>query len=209
VIGLTLASGVIHGRLSNRWGPSADMVAAAARLQQVPAQIGDWQLQESRPLDKNAADILQCAGYIFRTYVNQKTREAANVTVIIGPPVPTAIHDPEICYSGQGYELGTPRQRVLISAHEGAQHELWSVTLRSKDLESGFVKVYYGLSTGDRWQAPEGARLMLAGKPYLYKVQSAMYLPPGADLEASDPCRSFLEAFLPTVKQYLIEAAGE
>ena len=49
VVGLTVTAGVIHGRLSHRWGPRQDMLAAAQRLQAVPNEFGNWRLRNSRP----------------------------------------------------------------------------------------------------------------------------------------------------------------
>jgi hypothetical protein len=47
---LTIVTGVVCGRLSLRWDPSADMVAAGRHLQTLPEQFGDWQMVDQQPL---------------------------------------------------------------------------------------------------------------------------------------------------------------
>ena len=40
--------GLVHGYWTDRWTTSADTAAAAARLQDIPLNVGDWIGEESR-----------------------------------------------------------------------------------------------------------------------------------------------------------------
>src|SRR5262249_57881511 len=42
-LAVLLAAGVVHGTWTQRWRPSQELHAAAARLNDVPLRVGDWQ----------------------------------------------------------------------------------------------------------------------------------------------------------------------
>src|SRR5512140_3244808 len=101
VAGLTIFSGYLQGRLRNRWGTPADLVAAAKLLEATPTEFGRWKLEKQTPLSENVARLLECAGYISGNYVDQATGEVVSVVVLLGPPGPISVHTPEICYSSR------------------------------------------------------------------------------------------------------------
>ena len=219
--GLILFSGLIYGRMSNRWGPSPDVRAVAAKLKHIPKQVGSWKYEpsedkslkdkSSEKMEDSTVDMLQCAGYIDRTYKNKDTGEIVNMFIILGPPGPTSVHTPEVCYSSQGYPIRETRQRVTIQNGEepeekaqGPEDEFWATTFRSNDLGAGMLRIYYAWSTGGAWSATEKPRYAYAGHPYLYKIQLASSIPSYGDSEEDDPCRRFLQAFLPKARPYLV-----
>ena len=203
----TLLSGAIQGWMSNRWGPSRDMLAAAEKLQGIPDRIGDWQLQSSGDIEENTAKLLQCAGYIFREYRNEQTGESVRVAVLLGPSGPISVHMPEICYSGAGYSVASKTERVAVSTGQGSDEEFWAVNLRNNDLNAVALRVYYGWSTGGPWSAPDDARLKFVGSPYLYKIQLASDVPPGTDLATNDTCRSFLRDFAAIAREHFFDVS--
>ncbi len=206
---LTVVSGVVHGRLSNRWGPPADVVAAAKALKSVPDAIGPWQKEADEKLTEQVEEMLECAGYLQRTYRNRDTQQRVNVAILLGPPGPISVHTPEICYSSQDYTISEPTRRVELHTDPGLNHTLWMTTFRSNDLEGTILRVYYAWSDGGRWAALDQPRFSMADRPYLYKIQLAGHLPPGADSEEGDSGRSFLEDFLPAVAGHLISPVKE
>lgn len=209
VVGLTLLSGIIHGRMSDRWGPPQDSLAAANKLAEIPDQFGGWKLQISEEISDSVVEMLECAGYINRTYVNQETGESVNVAILLGPPGPISVHTPEICYSSRDYAIVGEPQQVTVRSSQGSDDEFWAMTFQSRDLSADILRVYYAWSTGGGWSAAKAPRFTFAACPYLYKIQLAGHLPPGADAEASDPCRSFLQNFVPVATRYLVEPAGD
>lgn len=209
VAGLTLASGLIQGRMSNRWGPSPDVLAVAEKLEDIPDRVGSWKLVASDEMDDGTANMLQCAGYILRTYENEQTRECVNMFIIVGPPGPTAVHTPEVCYDSQGYPDREDPQRVTIENPHGPDDDFWAMTLRSKGLNADQIRAYYAWSTGGPWSAAKGPRYAYAGCPYLYKIQLASQTPLPIDMETGDPCSSFLRDFLPEARRYLVAPSDE
>jgi len=200
---LTLASGAIQGRMMFRWGIPAQMASAAERLNGFPRQFGDWRLQSESEMDPESIRQLEPAAYVSGTYVNEKTREAVNVMVVLGPYGRIAVHTPEVCMGSQTFTILQKRQTTSVQDRHGQSHEFWGVTFRTTDVAQRLVRVYYGWSTGGDWSAPANARYAFVGSPYLYKVQlsSSVRLIEQGD----DACVRFLRDFVSIAKQYLIQ----
>ena len=210
VVALTLVSGVIEGRIRNRWGPSEAMRTAAERLEKVPRSFGGpqndrWQMQSAETMSEDTVEMLECAGYFVRTYANRQTGERVSVFIIVGPPGPIAVHTPEICYPSRAYKSRDNRQRVAIADIDGRDDNFWALTFKSNGADRNLSRVYYAWSTGGRWLAASDARFGFAGWPYLYKIQLSCNLPEGTDMNTGDTCREFLKDFVPATRRCLIE----
>lgn len=201
-IGLTLASGVIHGRLSHRWGPPPEILEAAKQLDSLPERFGNWRLQTSVPLDSNALKMLQCVGYINRAYVHDSTGESVTLTVVLGPPGPIWGHKPDGCYSSREYRVVEQRRQVVFPG-AAPDEAFWVITFESKDVQASLLRVFYAWSDGTVWSAPGEPRLKYGGRPFLYRMQVAGVPRIDARKEADNPCYEFLESFLPVSRQYL------
>ena len=152
ILATTLASGVLCGRLSHRWGPPANMRSAAARLERLPSHFGNWKQHASLPMSATVINMLQCAGYIAG--LRQPTdRRERTVALLLGPPGPIAVHTPEICFSGQDYRQEESRRPVAIGSDK--LDTVWSLTFRAKDLRGDLLRVCYGWTTGRRWSAAD------------------------------------------------------
>jgi hypothetical protein len=206
VAGLTLLSGIIHGRMSNRWGPPRDALAAAEKLLGIPDRVGNWQAHSSDEFSDEVLDMLECIGHVARTYVNEETGEVVNVAVLLGPSGPMSVHTPEICLPSRDYTLHEETRRVAIQDAEGSGEEFWGAVFQANNLEADMLRVCYAWTPGDRWSAPDEPRFTFASSPFLYKIQVHSLLPPQADLETRDPCLDFLRDFVPEARPYLVKA---
>lgn len=205
-MGLTVASGAVFGKMSNRWGPPKGSLAAAEKLESFPEEFGNWKLQSSERMSDNVVAELQCSGHISRVYANQESGEVVSVAVILGPPGPIAVHTPEICYSSRAHKI--LEERKPTPAGESGD-EFWSLTFEKNDLTASLIRVYYGWTVGNSWAATDDPRFAFAGYPYLYKIQLASYLPAGTNLESNDPCENFLADILPVLRDHLIDCSGD
>lgn len=195
-LAITVAGGALHGQLTGRWEPTAALEPLAERLQSLPDAVGAWRLKESKQLPTGIVTELQCTGYISRVYVHSHTGAEVAVAVLAGPAGPIAVHTPELCYSSRDYTPIRSRERVSIG-----QHELWTLFLRAaNDVDQ--LRVVYGWSDGQRWAAPESARLAFGGNDYLYKLQVASYDTIQA-LHTEDVCLTFTEEFIKALQPYL------
>ena len=204
---LTILSGILQGRMRNRWGPSPDTLRAAKLLDEIPTKFGDWQLRSTEKLGETSEKMLECTGYFVRNYQNQATGELVSATLLLGPPGPISVHTPEICFPTHNYQIMGKREAIAIRDANGREDQFWTLGYRAKNLRGDMLRVYYSWTDGDRWSADGDPRFKYAGKPYLYKIQLSAPLPAGADLKTDDPCKKFLEDFLPAARKYIVEPA--
>ncbi len=210
VVALTVASGVIQGRMGNRWGPPPALLAAAEKLQQLPETVKGpartWEVSESKELTQTEQNMLRPAAYVCRTYVcresDSQLARVVGVTLLVGPTGPTSVHNPEVCYSAQAFPIEEVKGRVAVGE---VGDEFWGETVRSKGIDHGKLRVCWGWSAGGAWTAPDDARFQFAGRSYLYKIQLSSHLAPGSESPPSDACKEFLEDFVPFAKAYLMD----
>jgi len=190
---ITVIAGRLYGKYSNRWGPSPDLAAAAAHLEDMPSTVGSWTLAEERPISTVAVEMLECAGYVNRCYVNEKTGQSISLAIIVGPPGPTAVHTPEICYSSRAYEKQGDRKLVRLEATPADAHTFWSVDFSTRNVMADRLRVYYAWSRGQSWEASKSPRFEFGAAPLLYKIQLAAAIPPNLDQVPLDGGYEFLE----------------
>ena len=203
VFAVTAGTGAVAGALGNRWGAPPDVQAAAGRLDRLPAEAGDWQLVDELPLDQDLVEMFQCIGSTNRTYRNRQSGETVHLSLIVGPPGPTSVHTPEICYSSQGYHVDVPAERRKYptkNSEATVANEFWKTTFAPDGRRPTRLIAYYSWCDGQTWRAPDRPRFAFGGLPYLYKVQLATKIMPRAD-EDRDPCDDFLRALLPALSQ--------
>lgn len=200
IVSLTIVSGMVHGRLSHRWGPSADVVAAGEALKDMPTKFGPWEMRGEEPLTEQVVQTLQCSGYVNREYYNLDTGRSVRVAVYVGPPGPISAHRPEICYSSQDFETKDETERIEIRSTDGDRMlgELWAVTFRTNNVHRSPLRVYYAWSDGGSWQATDTPRITFGGGKMLYKMQLSAPASAGEDVRQPefDTCRIFLQDML-------------
>jgi len=204
----TVGAGWVEGRLSNRWGEPANLAAAGVALADAPTRVGDWEMVSSEPFSTDIVTMLECSGHFARTYQNLITGEQVNVALVVGPPGPTAVHTPEICYSSRDHQISEPRTMVSVGAAGDTDQSLWNLTFRSNDIEQSLLRVYYGWRGSDGpWKASDNPRFEYGGQSLLYKIQLASRIPAETPNTGADPCARFLQEFLPALDQKLFDTS--
>lgn len=194
--GLIVMGGALYGSYSQRWGPPPDLVAMGESVEEMPEQIGDWIMIDESPMAKSAVDMLECAGYVNRKYQHSKTGQIVDLAIIVGPPGPTAVHTPEICFSSRAYDQETERREVEIVSDDGHAHSFWCLEFITKNVLANRLRVYYAWSPDGTWIASESPRYEYAALPGLYKVQLATEISPGTESTGDDPGKDFLKALI-------------
>lgn len=206
----TSAAGWVEGRLTNRWGEPDDLAAAGERVGQVPQRVGDWMLQSSEPFGDETVQMLRCAGHFSRTYENTVTGDIVRVALLVGPPGPTAVHTPEVCYSSRGQTIIQERKAIATRPEQRPDESLWRMVFRANDIEENRFAVLYGWAGADgQWRAAVRPRYEYGGQSLLYKIQLAAPLAESADQDAMDVCQSFLRDFLPALDATLFQTAPQ
>ncbi len=211
VVALTLASGLIQGRLADRWGPPPAVYAAAEKIDGLPKTVKGpsrtWEILDSDELTEIEKNTLKPINYFSRRYKcttgESQFGSVVRASLLIGLTGPMSVHSPEICYSAQDFPIAEPKRRIDIG---NSGDRFWAETVSSNDAERGTLRVYWGWSTGKSWAAPNDARFHFAGSPYLYKLQLACSESGGIDGSSGDACKDFLEDFVPLVRGYLVDS---
>jgi hypothetical protein len=206
VLVLTVAAGMLQGRLTNRWGLTEDLQAVGRKLEQLPGEFGDWQLVESSELDETSQRMLEPYGYVGGVYRNETTGAQVTMFVIVGPVGPIAVHTPEVCFGTRTYEQIESRKSFALDSPSSPDepHTFWAPLFQRKDVDRHLAPTYYSWTLGDRWSAAEDPRFAFAGNPYLYKVQVTTLVPAGPSRPETDPCQEFLADFVTAVEPYLV-----
>src|SRR5262245_60307771 len=122
--------GIAEGVWTNRWGLSAAVEEAAARLARVPSTVGDWE-GEDQELDARQVARAELAGHVMRRYTHRRTGASVSILLVCGRPGPVAVHSPEVCYAGTGYELVAPPKRQAVRTDSAdAPAEFWAGNFR-------------------------------------------------------------------------------
>ena len=197
-----IACGVVHGLWTDRWSVKPDAAAAAARVDDLPLTLGDWQ---GEALPVSAREMQGLAGYVARRYVNRSTGDAVTLALMSGRPRVVSIHTPDVCYAGSGYEVAEPGKFGPQGLAEPA--EFWTTDmLRNRAAEQSRLRVFYAWSDGGAWQAPDTPRVAFAGVNVLYKLYLLRDLPAGNAPLADDPCLDFFRLLQPELRKCLAPA---
>jgi hypothetical protein len=196
---LSLAA-LVHGVWTGRWEASHALEGASARVREVPLAFGDWQGQELPP-DREAFARAGASGYWMRVYRNGQTGEAVTVLLMCGRAGKMAVHTPDLCYGGAGYEVvGEPAREAVPATSPPAQ--FWAARFRKPGpAGDSSLRIHWGWSARDAWEAPARPRWHFAGAPFLYKLY--IVRDATADGPGGDASLLFLETFLPELEKTL------
>jgi hypothetical protein len=210
---IVLAYGLAEGYWTDRWALSVELEQAPSRLAAIPRDVGEWQ-GEDQELDPRQARQAELRGSLMRRYSNRRTAEVLNVLLVCGRPGPIAVHSPEVCLGGSGFQLkGKPARREIAATGLPGNDTFWVGNFHKPGaaiVES--FEMYWSWNTADHWNAVEKPRLFFAPKRVLYKLYVSRALSrsnrSGAEKEEAaapepGPVEEFLRVFLPEVKPVL------
>jgi hypothetical protein len=199
-LGIVLATKLLLDIATDRWRPSTDLQFALSRLRELPERVGDWQ---ASPLEMDAAVLHQAGaeGWWLRRFTNTRTDETVNILLLCGPTRYMAIHRPEDCYRGAGYEMAAPASPLTIN--DGSD-VFWTARFRKPDaVGSPQLRIYWSWFADGRWRAPESPRLAFAGTPVLYKLYAIRELSEPAEQAARDSSAELLQLLVPELSHSL------
>lgn len=157
VVSVILATTAVHGFVTNRWN-GADV---APVLPDIPKKFGEWVGEDLR----TAIDEPGIA-YLSRRYTSTANGRTIVVSLSLGHPGLTAIHTPEYCYTGSGYEMTGSIAPFALPAQSSA---FWTTAFQ-KPGGVDALRIYWGWSADGQWKAPNHPRLTFLGKQSLCKL---------------------------------------
>jgi Protein of unknown function (DUF3485) len=199
-----LMAGLVPGLWAGRWSGPAALDEADAWESRVPFAVGEWAGQdlEINPREREAT---QASGFLYRRYVNARTGGAVKLIVLAGRSGPIAVHTPDVCYRGSGYdEVGTAVRYDIPGA---LGNQLWVRRFQKASAAPIYVRVWYGWTAAGTWMAPDKERLAFAGLPRLYKMYVIRELTGVDEPLDGDPVSDFLRDLVSPLRAALFPAA--
>ncbi len=198
VAATTIGSEMLVGRRAFRAEQERMLADGVQRLEQVPREVGDWQMTSESQFSTRVVETLDCRGHFCRTYKNPKG-DSVNVVLLVGPPGPLVAHRPEVCMDGQGYQIVADKERVEFGTGQSPTDELFRSTFAVGN-SGRQVVVYYGWARSGGFEAPDLPRLELGREPMLYKIQVSADANPSRRADGKgDAGREFVADFLPVL----------
>jgi hypothetical protein len=204
---LLAASGIVHGIRTDRWGPSADVQAAAARCKDLPKDLGEWEGQDTE-MDARQLAVAEAIGYVSRVYTHRRTGQQISLLLICGRPGPISLHPPEVCYTAIGYEDAGGHAHCRVPAGRGdVAAELATVCFAKTSPVPEQIRVMWSWSDTGPWQVPENPRITFARSKALYKLYVVRRMGRPDEPIDEDPCLQFLRVLIPKLEQCLSPAS--
>jgi hypothetical protein len=197
-----MVSGLAHGLWTQRWQTSAELEAASTRLRGVPLTAGGW-TAVTQEVDPEPFRQTRAVSYWVRRYSKEG---AGTITVILmcGRAGHMAVHTPDVCYRGAGFEMdGEPtEQAVDCGPGSMAPAQLWVARFRQPGKAAGLeLRIWWSWNSGAGWQAPTAPRLAFGGAPFLYKLYVVRETT--GDGGADEVTPAFVRALLPVLEKSL------
>jgi len=193
-----LASGLVHGFLSDRWSNRAEELVreARARVDKFPTAVGDW---EGFALPESELDfgILE-NDHVSRGYGNRLNGSSVSLLMAAGHARNVwQWHTPDQCYPAQGFELAAPVTKTTVAV-DGIEAEFFCADFtKARGSAPDHRRIFWAFSGDGRWLASDLPKLSFGQYTKLYKVYVSRSLPrPGEPLD-NDACLDFLKVALP------------
>lgn len=164
---LIVATGLAQGVLTDRWGTPAAVGDAAARLNDIPLQIGGWTGQRHDV----SARMIEAAGAenIVDLEYHSPRGDTLRLMLVCGRSGPVSRHPPNVCFPSAGFQQvsDVDSEKVLVpGVNEGATFATCHFARES----SRFLTRWSFSPDGEHWSAPSDPRFAFATKPWLYKL---------------------------------------
>jgi hypothetical protein len=195
-------TGLVHARWSPRGADTKTLRDAVARLGRIPATLGEW-TGEPAEFDGRGLERTGIAGLAARRYVSRRTGDSVTILLVCGRTGPIAVHSPEACYSGAGYEQSTPTTKCNLGGGEFYMGHFG----KAGPVAGPLLRIYWAWSIGGPWRAPANPRIEYANYKILYKLYFICDAVPPADRDPNDPCQEFSKELLGELRR-VVSASG-
>lgn len=141
-------------------------------------------------------------GYWARQY--SRRQETVTVLLMCGRADRMAIHTPEFCYQGLGYEIVDSPRRADIPLESGASKaQFWTARFIKSIGVASDLRLFWGWNGGHGWAAPASPRWEFRRSPFLYKLY--IVHDTNAQKQMKDEVgMDFLPQFLPELDRVLV-----
>jgi hypothetical protein len=200
---VVMAAGLVHGLWTNRWGQSAELEEAVARLERCPIQFDGWK-SKSEKIDAEALEQARAAGAWVRRF-NHPQYGSFLVILMCGQGGPMSVHRPENCYRGAGYEMTSPARRASLEMTQGEEPAEYfsALFLLQEETRTVRLRIFWSWFDGQSWKAPSSPRVSFARSPALYKLYVIREMTGPEATSEEEFAKDYLRRLLPRLSQAL------
>lgn len=214
---LLMAGGFVHGKWTGRW-QVRDLTHVAARVHQIPEQIGDWICIEEGSISQAELQMAELHSYTMRHYRNQRTGATVTMLLMCGPTGPVAVHPPTACYEGRGYRQtgDVSLHRVAFRQHSSAPNSETLTSGSHQLMTAQFVKpgranqkkarIFWSWSSDGNWSTPASPRVEFAGREFLFKLYVTQEAHELQTPDGTTPPEVFLNDLLPELRRTVFQS---
>ena len=202
-LAVVIASGMVYGAWTQRWQKSADLEARAAKVRDLPDEVGRWKSQPA-DIDPGALELAGAEGWWSRRFTDPRTGSQLLVILLCGRPGPISVHRPETCYGAAGYALAAPPIRYTPPLGANAPPaEFWTGKFKQPQVGGQELRIFWSWYADGGWRAADNPRLTFARLPALYKLYVIRETDGRGERLDDDPAVEFLRALLPGLSRTL------
>lgn len=197
--------GVVQGLKSDRWTDAgADAAEFAARLANVPMEVGNWEgTDQSEEANKDALAVAGAVGNLSLTFTNKVTGQSVSVYVICGNFRKITAHTPDRCYPASGFTSLGPQTRQPIEWGD-AKAEFYTKSFRKESIEGvQSLRVFWAWSEDGKWLAPDHPNMEFAGVRALYKLYLISPIQKRNEQPLESSVMPFAKEFMPLLDRAL------
>jgi len=204
----------VQGKFSHRWSSdAADAKELAKYIDEVPMNVGDWEGTD-RVVTDDVLRVAGAAGHLSRDYQHKQTGQRVKVWLICGRPQDMIIHNPQICYPGQGYtQHGQRRKYSFVNRYDSSEpSEFFTAAFRKEAHEAVTAdRVYWAFAKSDDpvWKAPTSVRLTFPGVNTLYKLYFTCQTEGVSGSNDDNAATRFGHEFIPAVSKVLFSRGDQ
>jgi hypothetical protein len=153
---LLILAAIWQGKETERWGEIPEMKEFAARLQQLPLDIGPWHGKRGAGLSPTMQKAAGAEGDTQIVYTNEVTGDQVDMFIVVGRLLDVSKHRPDRCYPAQGYKPEGDEavlQKVTTAANSKTE---FRTALYTKEDEAYKTRIYWSWASDGVWKGPDG-----------------------------------------------------
>jgi hypothetical protein len=198
-----------QGMWSRRWSQgdvTEEQKAFAARLENIPTSLGDWDSVPMKVSDRELA-ASGSIGSFSRTFQNRISPEkVVQVFIVCGSSYDVTMHTPDQCYVLSGFEEAESQEPYIIPSKVG---EAFSTNRfkRGSTLDGAqHLRIFWSFSSDGEWVNPTTPKFSLMSAPALYKIYAITEVAGEATRASDSPAVPFLQELMPLLTSALFPA---
>jgi len=203
---LLVFAAVWQGKETLRWGDFPELDDFAARLKNVPMEVGSWKGDTGRELKADEIAQAGIKGYADVNFTNKETGEQVSMFIVCARLNDVSIHTPDRCYPANGYKTEQDQVAAKVELPTGGKVNFWTADFQLPD-KSGYRRIYWSWSTDGSWRAPHEPREIYVRTQPVYKLYIESSLKQAGESREEGPPIELVKVLIPALNKAIFPDA--